>query len=382
MIDPENMSILIVDDMKSMRSIIKKILRHLNIGRTIFFAENGAEGMKCLHENAVDLAIVDWKMPVMTGAQMLDAIRSDKNFRDLPVLMVTAECERDIVYQVAEIEVDGYLLKPLTPAMLEEKIFQVVQRVNHPDDATVLVRKVRSLEEAGQLEQAVVCQERAVAMRPNASRLKRNLAILYGKTGKIAAMEKCLVQAVSANLQDAVSRHLLANYYWKKENWSQSVRYDCEVLALTNRFNADAIKKGRQLLSLNQNDLAVTLLSKLIGKLEKNLPIKEEVLDLCMEKKEHRFARSLLLRLLKEFPSNHGLLYKAGLVFEALEEEDTALEYFLAADRNMVQPVNSKLKIARLYFIQKKIIQADEVITEVLRIDPENEQALEMRKSI
>ena len=134
MIDIETMSILIVDDMKSMRSIVKKTLRHLNIGGNIYFAENGMAGLSILRDKRVDMAIVDWRMPVMNGARMLDAIRSDPKLRDMPVLMITAECERDIVYEVAEIEVDGYLLKPLTLAALDRKIKTVVENANHPDE--------------------------------------------------------------------------------------------------------------------------------------------------------------------------------------------------------------------------------------------------------
>ncbi len=382
MIDIENMAILIVDDMKSMRSIIKKTLRNLNIGRSIYFAENGLEGMKCLQDKHVDLAIVDWKMPVMTGAQMLDAIRSDRKHRDMPVLMVTAEGERDIVYEVAEIEVDGYLLKPLTPAMLEEKIRAAVHRVNHPDDATLYVRKARDSEEAGKMDVAVKCMEKAAELKPNASRIKRNLGILYGKDGQIAAMETCFLEGAAANPMDAVTRHLLSKLYWQKKDWVKSVQYECEVLGLTNRYNEHAIKAAKLLLSLEQNDLAVTIFTKIIVKLEKNLPLKEEILDLCMEKGEAPFAKILLTRLLCEFPSHHGLLFKAGVVFEALGDEDQALEYYLAADKNLIHPVQSKLRIAWLYYRRKKVIQADEILSEVLRMEPENEEAIKLRREL
>ncbi|HCY84702.1 MAG TPA: response regulator, partial [Desulfobacteraceae bacterium] len=233
MIDLENMTILIVDDMKSMRSIIKKTLRNLGLGRQILFAEHGRAGMQILEDKMVDLAIVDWKMPVMNGAQMLDAIRNDARFRDMPVLMVTAESERDIVYDVAEIEVDGYLIKPLTPAMLDDKIRQAVERFNHPDEATLLVRKAREMEEAGKMDMAIRCQERAVMMRPKASRLKRNLGLLYGKAGKVSTMETCYLEAAEVNPMDAVTRHLLSKFYWQRKDWALSVRYACEVLALT-----------------------------------------------------------------------------------------------------------------------------------------------------
>ncbi|WDP91646.1 MAG: response regulator [Desulfobacter sp.] len=382
MIDIHNMSILIVDDMKSMRSIIKKTLRHLGIGRNIHFAENGKAGLNALRERPVDLAIVDWRMPVMNGAAMLDAVRSDKLLRDMPVLMITAECERDIVYEVAEIEVDGYLIKPLTPAMLESKIRQAVEKANHPDEASLFSRKARDMDEAGKLEIAISCQKRAVSAKPKASRLKRNLGILYGKAGEVGAMEKCFLEAAASNLQDAVTRKLLSEFYWKKKEWSRSVRYACEALALTNRFNGDAVEMGRKLLVMRQNELAVALYATLIKKLEKHLSVKEDILDQCMDNGEFRFARKLLENLLEEFPSSYGLLYKAGLIFEALGEDDKALDYYLAADRHMVEPVNSKLKIAGLYCRKDKVLQADEYISQILRIDPQHKDALELRRNI
>lgn len=382
MIDLENMAILIVDDMKSMRSILKKTLRNLNIGRSIYFAENGKEGMERLRERRIDLAIIDWRMPVMNGAQMLEAIRNDTELRDMPVLMVTAESKRDVVYEVAEIEVDGYLLKPLAPSVLEDKIRQIIQQANHPDEATLLVRKARDMDETGKLEMAIRCQERAVAIKPNASRLKRNLGVLYGKAGRTGDMETCYLEAAAVNLQDAVTRHLLSKLYWRKKEWGMSVKYTCEVLSLTNRFNKNAIKKGKQLLSLKKNALAVALFSRLLSSLDKHLPLKEEILDLCIENEEYTFARTLISRLLEEFPSHHGLLYKAGLVYEALDDNEQALEYYLEADKNMIHPVKSKLKIARLYYVKNKILQADDFLSAVLRIEPDNEEALDLRRTI
>ncbi len=382
MIDMENMSVLIVDDLKSMRTIIKKTLRNINIGKDIYVAENGKDGLRVLHETRIDLAIVDWKMPVMNGAQMLDAIRAEPRFRDMPVLMVTAECERDVVYEVAEIEVDGYLLKPLTPVMLEEKIRAAVEKANAPDDATLLVRKARTLDESDKLDLAIVCQERAVKLKPHASRLKRNLGVLYGKAGRVEDMKRCLLEAAAENLQDAVTRHMLSQYYWKKKEWMKAVRYSCEVLSLTNRFNDHTIEEGISLLKMQQNDLAVTLLSKLVNKLEKHLEIKEKILDLCVANGEKEFAKELLTNLLKDFPGNHGLHFKAGQIYEALGDDEKALEYYLEANKNMIEPIQTKLRIAHIYFSKGKIIQADDFLSEVLRLDPENEDALELRRTM
>ena len=382
MIDIANMSVLIVDDLKSMRALLKKTLRHLKLGKDIYVAENGKDGLRVLHETHIDLAIVDWKMPVMNGTQMLDAIRAEPRLRDMPVLMVTAERERDVVYEVAEIEVDGFLLKPLTPNMLGEKIRDAVEKANDPDDATMLVRKARSLGEAGKLDMAIVCQKRAVALKPHASRLKRNLGMLYGKAGKMADMERCFLEAAAENLHDAVTRRMLSRFYWQKKAWNKAVRYSCEVLTLTNRFNEYALKEGLALLKMKQNELATTLFSKLVNKLNKHLGIKEQILDLCVENGENAYAKDLLEQLLKDFPGNHGLHFKAGQIYDVLGDSDKALEYFLGADKNGIEPIKTKLSLAHIYFSREKIIQADSFLAEVLRLDPENEDALELRRKM
>ena len=124
------------------------------------------------------------------------------------------------------------------------------------------------------------------------------------------------------------------------------------------------------------------MFSKLIGKTEKNLPLKERILDLCMDAGEVEFSNRLVSVFMKEFPSNRGLVYKAGQIHEALGNEDKALDYFLAADQYLGSPLEVKLKIARIYLLKEKVIKADDYLNRVLRIDPENKEALVMRSSM
>lgn len=122
-IDLENMSILVVDDMKSMRLTVRKMLRNLNIGKRLLFAEDGQKGLEVLTEANIDLAIIDWNMPVMNGTQLRSYIRNNKVLRNLPAIMLTAEAEKDIVYEAAETEIDAYLLKPLTHKMQPQDVY-------------------------------------------------------------------------------------------------------------------------------------------------------------------------------------------------------------------------------------------------------------------
>ena len=184
MIEINTMSILIVDDMKSMRLTIRKMLQNLKIGTNLRFAENGKEGLEILNNVKCDIAIIDWNMPIMNGVEMLDKIRSDKSHRDMPVIMVTAESQRDIVSEVAETEVDAYLLKPLTLAALDEKIRAVVKRSNEPDPATTHRLNARDFAENEDFNAAIEEIKMALTHKPSASRLLRELGLLHFKIKK------------------------------------------------------------------------------------------------------------------------------------------------------------------------------------------------------
>lgn len=379
MIDLRSMSILIVDDVKTMRTIVQKMLRNLNIGKTLHMAENGVDGLRILHSTPIDLAIVDWKMPVMNGSQLLEAIRNDRYLRDIPVLMVTGESEKDIVLEAAEIEVEGYLIKPLTPAVLDDKIKTIIHQINHPDMAARHIRNARTCEEKKDFDTAIEHMKYAARLRPTASRILRNLGLLYQKTGDKETMGKCLQRAAAINKQDAVTRHLLAEMYWKKNDYISAARYYLEVISLTRKFTSRAIQLGEVLLKKNLARLAKNIFSKIISTASKDLSIKEEIVDICIRQTELEYSKNLLNRLIMDFPSNYDLVYKTGIVCEQMGEIDEALEHFLTIDKNQRGRIDVKLKIAKIFYNKKKIIPADNYLNMVLRIDPGNDEALALR---
>lgn len=379
MIDLRSMSILIVDDVKTMRTIVQKMLRNLNIGKTLHMAENGVDGLRILHSTPIDLAIVDWKMPVMNGSQLLEAIRNDRYLRDIPVLMVTGESEKDIVLEAAEIEVEGYLIKPLTPAVLDDKIKTIIHQINHPDMAARHIRNARTCEEKKDFDTAIEHMKYAARLRPTASRILRNLGLLYQKTGDEETMGKCLQRAAAINKQDAVTRHLLGEMYWAKKDFILAARYYLEVISLTRKYTSRAIQLGEVLLKKNLARLAKNIFSKIISTASKDLSIKEEIVDICIRQTELEYSINLLNRLIMDFPSNYDIVYKTGIVCEQMGEIDEALEHFLTIDKNQRGRIDVKLKIAKIFYNKKKIIQADNYLNMVLRIDPGNDEALALR---
>ncbi len=121
--DP-NMKILIVDDMATMRRIVKNILKQLGFANTEE-AENGQEGLQKLRADTYGFVVSDWNMPVMTGIDMLRAIRSDDKLKSIPVLMVTAEAQQANLVEAIQAGVSNYIVKPFTAETMQEKIAKI-----------------------------------------------------------------------------------------------------------------------------------------------------------------------------------------------------------------------------------------------------------------
>jgi two-component system chemotaxis response regulator CheY len=112
---------LVVDDSRAMRSFLSRILREL--GFEVQDASNGREALDDLLENGPRaLALLDWHMPLMDGFELLQAIRSQRRFDEMRVVMVTIECEAQQLNQALLAGADEYVMKPFTPEMLQDKL--------------------------------------------------------------------------------------------------------------------------------------------------------------------------------------------------------------------------------------------------------------------
>ena len=119
-----NMKVLVVDDMVTMRRIVKNILKQLGFGN-VDEAENGQEALQKLRSDTFGFVVSDWNMPVMTGIDMLLAIRADEKLKTLPVLMVTAEAQQSNLIEAVQAGVSNYIVKPFTAETMQEKIGKI-----------------------------------------------------------------------------------------------------------------------------------------------------------------------------------------------------------------------------------------------------------------
>jgi two-component system, chemotaxis family, chemotaxis protein CheY len=115
------MRALVIDDSRTVRAIIGNILR--DIGLEVIEAADGREGLAQLNQPpGVELVLVDWNMPVMNGLDFIKAVRSDRMFDPVRIMMVTTETEQEQVMRALAAGANEYLMKPFTKEILVAKL--------------------------------------------------------------------------------------------------------------------------------------------------------------------------------------------------------------------------------------------------------------------
>lgn len=120
-------NILIVDDSRTIRSVIKKTLLIAGVPTgEIFEASNGLEGLQIMKNNWVDLCFADINMPVMNGIEMIEKMLEDHMLEKLPVVIVSTEGSKTRIEELFRKGVRAYLRKPITPEIIRNVVKEVL----------------------------------------------------------------------------------------------------------------------------------------------------------------------------------------------------------------------------------------------------------------
>jgi two-component system sensor histidine kinase/response regulator len=124
-----DLNCLVVDDMELMRAVTVNQLRSMGIEK-IRVARNGAEAIDMLNSGKFDAILSDWNMPVMSGLDLLKAVRVNSKLANLPFLMITAEAERQRIEEVISAGVSGLLVKPYNAGNLRSRLERMIAPQN------------------------------------------------------------------------------------------------------------------------------------------------------------------------------------------------------------------------------------------------------------
>ena len=117
-------TILVVDDEPDCISIIQCRLEWSHY--KVVTATNGKEALEVAEKEKPNLILLDTNMPVMNGHEMLERLRKHPILKDIPVIMVTALCERQDIAVASTFGIADYVTKPVDFTSLLEKISCII----------------------------------------------------------------------------------------------------------------------------------------------------------------------------------------------------------------------------------------------------------------
>lgn len=125
-----DLKFLVVDDSVTMRRIVINSLKNLGYSEFVE-AQDGKDALeKLAADDSITFVITDWNMPIVSGLELIKAIKSDAKLSKLPVLMVTTRGIKEDIIEALNAKVNNYIVKPFTPHILKEKIDQILSNLS------------------------------------------------------------------------------------------------------------------------------------------------------------------------------------------------------------------------------------------------------------
>lgn len=120
-------NILIVDDSATTRGVIKRTIKLAGVPfGQLLEAANGKLALEVMAANTVDLVLADLNMPEMGGVEMTHIMRADLRFKDIPVVVISAEPNVHKLEELKKDNIRGYIRKPFTPEGVRDIIQQTL----------------------------------------------------------------------------------------------------------------------------------------------------------------------------------------------------------------------------------------------------------------
>ena len=129
-IQREKMNLLIVDDSKIVRRVLTNTMTRYFKDKgwkelKLFEAEDGLIAMDLMKKEPIDIMLLDWNMPNMTGEQVVDAVRANKEWNKTRIIMATTEGSKTSVLKMIKKGANGYMVKPFS----EEAIYKTMDTI-------------------------------------------------------------------------------------------------------------------------------------------------------------------------------------------------------------------------------------------------------------
>ena len=130
-------NILVVEDEEAIREMLMIVLQQS--GFEVIAAVDAKEAQRVLEQNKIDLILLDWMLPGISGVEWARRLKKENVYRDVPIILLTARGEEEDKVRGLEIGADDYMTKPFSPKELVARIKAVLRRTGKINDLGQIV---------------------------------------------------------------------------------------------------------------------------------------------------------------------------------------------------------------------------------------------------
>lgn len=201
-----NLNVLVVEDEDDIREMLLMVLEQADLQVTA--VTSAEQALASLAENRVDLMVLDWMLPGISGIELARRLKKEASYKDLSIILLTARGEEEDKIRGLEIGADDYMTKPFSPKELIARIKAVMRRSG-------------KLTETGQLSIGDLTLDAA-----------QHRLTIAGKTLDVSPTEFRLMQFFMSNPDKVYSRTHLLDQVWGRSVYIEERTVDVHIRRL------------------------------------------------------------------------------------------------------------------------------------------------------
>lgn len=275
--------ILIVDDIGPARQTVINILKVIGYPNVVE-AVNGREALEKIQSNQdIRLIISDWKMPVMSGIDLLTQVRNSDKGANLPFLLLTSRNDVEDVALASDLGVTGYMVKPLDIKTFKNKIESLTALTPASNMKEAIEEKNRLCAESKFREAGNLLLEFLQTNPEFESRICFEIGLILEQEYKWAEAQKMAERALKKNPVMARAWHLMARLQGYQKNWDLALKNIQEAIDLSGQNIDYRIFQGQAYLAGKQFIQARASFTTALNLAPKDSELKELICSIYLE---------------------------------------------------------------------------------------------------
>lgn len=127
MLEQKILKALVIDDDPVITKVVARVLVK-RLQMNVREANNAKEALALIEQEPPDIIMVDYMMPIMTGKDLVILLKSDEKFKNIPIIVLSALSDPEIIKDILSLKVDDYILKPVSPQLIHERVVKVLRQ--------------------------------------------------------------------------------------------------------------------------------------------------------------------------------------------------------------------------------------------------------------